>query len=186
MNVVEREAARPQAVADKSAEASTAAPVPSARAVKLRPLLVARPLHRTLSLAGRLRRCVRCWSPPLATLLVPIAVRRMIDFGFSRDSADPDRQLFRRHDRASWRCSRSRAPPATTSSPRWASASSPTCAATCFATSDVALARLFRSGQDRRVALAADRRHHADQGGGRRLGLDRACAMSCCSSAPPP
>src|SRR6266581_2524672 len=43
MNVVEREAARPQAVADKSAEVSTVAAASAA---------LARPLHRTLSLAG--------------------------------------------------------------------------------------------------------------------------------------
>ena len=35
----------------------------------------------------------------VTTLVVPIAVRRMIDFGFSRESVEPDRQLFRRDDR---------------------------------------------------------------------------------------
>ena len=52
--------------------------------------------------------------------------------------------------------------------------------------SHLALRRLFRRGQDRRGDLAAHRRHHADQGRGRLFGLGRACAISCCSSAPAP
>ena len=35
----------------------------------------------------------------ITTLVVPIAVRRMIDFGFSRRRHRPDQQLFQRHDR---------------------------------------------------------------------------------------
>jgi ATP-binding cassette subfamily B protein len=86
MNVVEREAARPQAVADKSAEVSTAAPVPSARAVKLRPLLSLVPYIARYRWQATAAVCALLVAA-VATLLVPIAVRRMIDFGFSRDSA---------------------------------------------------------------------------------------------------
>jgi ATP-binding cassette, subfamily B, bacterial len=86
MNVVEREAARPQAVADKSAEVSTAAPVPAARAVKLRPLLSLVPYIARYRWQATAAVCALLVAA-VATLLVPIAVRRMIDFGFSRDSA---------------------------------------------------------------------------------------------------
>ena len=43
---------------------------------------------------------------------------------------------------------------------------------------------LLRQRADRRDRLAAHRRHDADQGGGRRIGLALRCAISCCSSAP--
>ena len=42
-----------------------------------------------------------------------------------------------------------------------------------FSHISLALGRLFRPGQDRRADLAAHRRHHPDQGRGRRLGVDR-------------
>jgi ATP-binding cassette subfamily B protein len=86
MNVVEREAARPQAVADKSAEVSTVAPAPAGRAVKLRPLLSLVPYIARYRWQATAALCALLVAA-VATLLVPIAVRRMIDFGFSRDSA---------------------------------------------------------------------------------------------------
>jgi len=86
MNVVEREAARPQAAAEKpevSGPAAAAAPVP--RAAKLRPLLsllpyIGRYRWRAIAALGALL------VAAVTTLVVPIAVRRMIDFGFSRES----------------------------------------------------------------------------------------------------
>jgi len=86
MNVVEREAARPLAAAEKpevSGPAAAAAPVP--RAAKLRPLLsllpyIGRYRWRAIAALGALL------VAAVTTLVVPIAVRRMIDFGFSRES----------------------------------------------------------------------------------------------------
>ena len=52
--------------------------------------------------------------------------------------------------------------------------------------SDLAVAGLLRFRTQRRTGVAAHRRHHADQVGGRRFGLDRAAQSSCCSSARPP
>jgi ATP-binding cassette subfamily B protein len=86
MNVVEREAARPQAAAEKpevSAPAAAAAPAP--RGAKLRPLLsllpyIGRYRWRAIAALGALL------VAAVTTLVVPIAVRRMIDFGFSRES----------------------------------------------------------------------------------------------------
>ena len=86
MNVVEREAARPLAAAEMpevSGPAAAAAPVP--RAAKLRPLLsllpyIGRYRWRAIAALGALL------VAAVTTLVVPIAVRRMIDFGFSRES----------------------------------------------------------------------------------------------------
>ncbi len=86
MNVVEREAARPQAVADKSAEVSMVAAAPATRAVKLRPLLSLVPYIARYRWQATAAVCALLVAA-VTTLLVPIAVRRMIDFGFSRDSA---------------------------------------------------------------------------------------------------
>jgi ATP-binding cassette subfamily B protein len=86
MNVVEREAARPPAAAEKAeVSAPAAAAAPAARGAKLRPLL------SLLPYIGRYRwRAAAALAALLiaavTTLVVPIAVRRMIDFGFSRES----------------------------------------------------------------------------------------------------
>src|SRR3981081_4534236 len=88
MNVVERGAARgPQAPAATSeapevAAAPAAAEVPPAGGAKIRPLALLAPY------VGRYRgraaaAFVALFVAALATLAVPIAVRRMIDFGFS-------------------------------------------------------------------------------------------------------
>jgi ATP-binding cassette subfamily B protein len=87
MNVVERAAPRaPEAAADKPESPPAPAPAapPSARKVKLRPLLALLPYlgryrGRALAAFGALVLAA------LATLAVPIAVRRMIDFGFTRE-----------------------------------------------------------------------------------------------------
>jgi ATP-binding cassette subfamily B protein len=83
MNVIERERARP--VEDTKAPVAEI-PAPPARSRKLRPLaslwpyLVRYRWHATAALLALL-------TAAISTLVVPIAVRRMIDFGFSRESA---------------------------------------------------------------------------------------------------
>src|SRR6516225_2059043 len=86
MNVAERDAARTVGVAveqPQSAAAGAAAPVQSR---KLRPLISLMPYitrYRWRALAALLA----LLTAALTTLVVPVAVRRMIDFGFSRESA---------------------------------------------------------------------------------------------------
>jgi ATP-binding cassette, subfamily B, bacterial len=85
MNVVEREAARPQAAAEKPEVPAPAAAAAPAERAKLRPLLsllpyIARYRWRAIAALGALL------IAAVTTLVVPIAVRRMIDFGFSRES----------------------------------------------------------------------------------------------------
>src|SRR5579871_494900 len=90
MNVVERSAAlAPQAPAAASAglPAEAAAPAPAARKAKLTPLVALLPYigryrGRALAALGALTLAA------LATLAVPVAVRRMIDFGFTREGVD--------------------------------------------------------------------------------------------------
>ena len=83
MNVAERDAARAVAVEHaQSAAAGTAAPVQSR---KLRPLISLMPYitrYRWRALAALLA----LLTAAVTTLVVPVAVRRMIDFGFSRES----------------------------------------------------------------------------------------------------
>ena len=85
MNVVERPAARPpQAVAEQP-DSAPAQPAPAVRKAKLRPLALLLPYigrYRGRAIAAV---CALTLAA-LATLAVPLAVRRMIDFGFSRDS----------------------------------------------------------------------------------------------------
>ena len=83
MNVAERDAARAVAVEHaQSAAAGAAAPVQSR---KLRPLISLIPYitrYRWRALAALLA----LLTAAVTTLVVPVAVRRMIDFGFSRES----------------------------------------------------------------------------------------------------
>jgi ATP-binding cassette subfamily B protein len=83
MNVAERDAARAVAVEHaQSAAAGAAAPVQSR---KLRPLISLIPYitrYRWRALAALLA----LLTAAITTLVVPVAVRRMIDFGFSRES----------------------------------------------------------------------------------------------------
>ena len=87
MNVIERNAAR---ASDTAAEADIAAPPRPAqpsRARKLRPLLSLIPYltrYRWRVIAGLSALLIAA----VTTLVVPIAVRRMIDFGFSQDTAN--------------------------------------------------------------------------------------------------
>jgi ATP-binding cassette, subfamily B, bacterial len=85
MNVVERDAAR-AAAAEGADETATAAAAPS-RNRRLRPLLSLMPYvarYRARAIAA----LVALLAAAVTTLVVPIAVRRMIDFGFSRESAN--------------------------------------------------------------------------------------------------
>ena len=86
MNIVERDAIR---TLENAADAAPAqeAPAPARGAgAQAAPAVVAPALCRPLSLAGMCRRGALL-AAAIATLVVPIAIRRMIDFGFSRDSA---------------------------------------------------------------------------------------------------
>jgi len=84
MNVVERNPSRPAEPAPARPEAAAAArPAPGR---KLRPLLSLTPYvarYRWRATAALIALVVAA----ITTLLVPIAVRRMVDFGFSRESA---------------------------------------------------------------------------------------------------
>jgi ATP-binding cassette, subfamily B, bacterial len=85
MNVVERPAARPLQAVVEQPDSAAAQPAPAVRKPKLRPLALLLPYigryrGRAIAALGALTLAA------LATLAVPIAVRRMIDFGFSRDS----------------------------------------------------------------------------------------------------
>jgi ATP-binding cassette subfamily B protein len=89
MNVVERASARaPQAVVGPpEGPAAPAAPPPSPPKAKLRPLLALGPYfwrYRGRAIAAVCALVVAA----LATLAVPVAVRRMIDFGFTREGAN--------------------------------------------------------------------------------------------------
>jgi len=86
MNVAERDAARAMGTAveqPQRAPVGAAAPVQSR---KLRPLISLMPYitrYRWRALAALLA----LLTAAVTTLVVPVAVRRMIDFGFSRESA---------------------------------------------------------------------------------------------------
>jgi ATP-binding cassette subfamily B protein len=89
MNVVERTTARGADTAAAPVGAAPAAPVPppvpAARPAKLKPLALLFPYVRRYR--GRAIAAVcALLTAALATLAVPIAVRRMIDFGFSNES----------------------------------------------------------------------------------------------------
>ena len=91
-----------------------------------------------------------------------------------RRARRPDRRIFRRHDRGGGGARGGERACATTSSPASASASSPTCATRCSTASPSCRPSFFDTAKIRRAGVAAHRRHHPDQGRGRRLGLDRA------------
>ena len=144
MNVVEREAARPQAAADKSAEVSTAAavPGPGAARCKLRPLLSLVPYiarYRWQRDRGAVRAAGRGRHHAGGADRGTAHDR----FRFLARQREPDRQLFHRHDRGGGGARAVERAARTTSSPRWASASSPICAATCSATSSRSRAAYF-------------------------------------------
>jgi ATP-binding cassette subfamily B protein len=87
MNIAERAAARPPQAVAQPPEGSPAAPAPAARKAKLRPLMLLGPyIWRYRGRAGAAV-CALVLAA-LATLAVPIAVRRMIDFGFTSEGAN--------------------------------------------------------------------------------------------------
>src|SRR5947209_7617209 len=84
MNIAERERPLPQAKADTEVPVSSASSAAGGR--KPRPLLALTPYlarYRWRASAALLALLVAAFT----TLIVPVAVRRMIDFGFSRESA---------------------------------------------------------------------------------------------------
>ena len=88
MNVAERAIAAPEVErVPASAEVPAAPPGERQRARSLRPLVSLFPYvarYRWHAIAA----LVALLAAALATLVVPVAIRRMIDFGFSRDSAN--------------------------------------------------------------------------------------------------
>jgi ATP-binding cassette subfamily B protein len=87
MNIAERDAARVAAATIAPPDQPAAAAATPERTRKLRPLLSLMPYvarYRARALAA----LVALLAAAIATLVVPIAVRRMIDFGFSRESAN--------------------------------------------------------------------------------------------------
>jgi ATP-binding cassette subfamily B protein len=87
MNVVERDIPHGvEAKAPQAPEAPIGGPLPADRKARLRPLLRLLPYlarYRARATAALAALVVAA----VTTLLVPVAVRRMVDFGFSRDSA---------------------------------------------------------------------------------------------------
>jgi ATP-binding cassette, subfamily B, bacterial len=87
MNVVDREVPRASEPTDRPPDVPAAPPpAPEERKAKLRPLVRLMPYiarYRWQAAAALIALVVAA----VTTLVVPIAVRRMIDFGFSRDSA---------------------------------------------------------------------------------------------------
>jgi ATP-binding cassette, subfamily B, bacterial len=88
MNVAERGIPRAGETADRPQDATPVpVPLPPERKAKLRPLVRLIPYiarYRWQAIAALIALVVAA----VTTLVVPIAVRRMIDFGFSRDSAN--------------------------------------------------------------------------------------------------
>ena len=108
----------------------------------------------------------------LATLVVPIAVRRMIDFGFSDGGGQPDRQYFAvmiAVVAVLAIASALRYYLVTTLGERIVADLRATCSRII-----AAVGGFFDTAKIRRADLAADRRHDADQVRRRRLGVDRA------------
>ena len=119
-----------------------------------------------------------------ATLAVPFALRSMIDFGFSKESGGAINVYFLAMGAlvvVIALAAATRYYLVTTLGERVV-ADLQTRRVRAF----VASRRLvLRQRANRRTGVASHRRHDADQGGFRLLGLDRACAISSCSSARP-
>ena len=159
MNVVERNSAPRGGQCRAEPTAAAAGPPRSAR-----PAAAAGPL---LPYVARYRwqaspRSCALLIAALATLAVPLAVRRMIDFGFSPSAGLIDSYFAVMIAVAGVLAlaSAARYYLVTTLGERIVA----DLRSEVFAPSHRALARLLRSGQDRRDHLAADRRHDADQG----------------------
>ena len=105
-----------------------------------------------------------------ATLVVPIAVRRMIDFGFSADNARPHPRVFSRHDRRR-RSARARLRSAVLPGDDAGRGGRRRPSRRSLHPSDPARRQLLRRREDRRHRLSPLRRHHAAQGDIRLLGV---------------
>ena len=162
------------------------APAPGERRkLQIRPLARLVPYVAQLSRARALAALAALIVAALTTLVVPVAVRRMIDFGFSDKAVQlidsyfavmiavvavlavssalallPGDHFGRAHRRRS--------------------------ALRCIRASYAAVVGIFRRGAHRRNRVAAHRRHDADQIGRGRFGLDRVAQSGAVSSAAPP
>jgi ATP-binding cassette, subfamily B, bacterial len=86
MNIAERDPSRVAATVEASGSDAAAPAARDGRGTRLRPLLSLAPYllrYRAQAIAALVALLIAAAS----TLLVPVAIRRMIDFGFSRDSA---------------------------------------------------------------------------------------------------
>ena len=191
MNVVERATARgtearpSRRPASSQAARGAAPPAGAARRAKLRPLVLLLPYVRRYR--GRaLAAFVRAAGGGAGDAGGAARGAPHDRFRLHARKPQPDRQLFRRDDRGRGRARAGERARATTSSPRSASASSPTCAARCSPTSRALSVAFFDQAKTGEIVVAAHRRHHPDQGRGRRPRCRSRCATSCCSSAPPP
>ena len=145
---------------------------PATGRAKLRPLLALAPYvarYRGRAFLAFIALTVAA----LTTLIVPVAVRRMIDFGLLSRRHRHDQQLFQRDDRGGRGAGR-RQRGAVLSGDDHRRAHRRRSQARRVRASDLAVAGVLRFRAQRRTDLAADRRHHPDQVRGRRLGLDRA------------
>ena len=86
MNVVDREVPRAASL-DRPPDVPAAPRPPQERKAKLRPLVGSCPISRATA-GRRAAALIALVVAAVTTLVVPIAVRRMIDFGFSRDSVN--------------------------------------------------------------------------------------------------
>ena len=164
--------------------APDAAAAPAARKAKLRPLRLLVPY--VMRYRGRAAAAlVALLTAAITTLVVPIAVRRMIDFGFEGERVGLIDQYFGvmiAVVAVLAVASASRYYLVTTLGERVVA----DFRAAVFGHLDRAVGAVLRHRPDRRTDLAAHRRHHPDQVGGRLVGVGRAPQSSCCFSAPPP
>ena len=177
MNVVERAPAQGTSLPAEPAPAVAEAPAPAAdggRARAQAPAAArAHPLCRDATADGRSPRSPRSLVAALATLAVPLAVRRMIDFGFTHQGMNLIDSYFAVMIAVAGVL-------AVASAARYYLVITLGERIVADLRSDVfnhltvAVGLVFRSGQDRRDALAAHRRHHPDQVRGRLVGVGRA------------
>ncbi len=144
----------------------------AARKAKLRPLRLLVPY--VMRYRGRAAAAlVALLTAAVATLVVPVAVRRMIDFGFDAERIGLIDQYFGvmiAVVAVLALASASRYYLVTTLGERVVA----DLRAARVRPSDRAVGAVLRHRADRRADLAAHRRHHADQVRGRRVGLGRA------------
>ena len=163
--------------------ARAGAPAAGTRSVKLQPLRAAGSLYRPLS-RPRARRAGlaggrRAHHADRAGRGAPHDRLRLLGRG-----GGADRQLFRGDDRGGRRA-RGRQRLALLPRHHARRAHRRRSARRRVRASHPAVVGVLRYRQDRRDGVAAHRRHHPDQVGGRRLGVDRAAQCWCCSSAAP-